>query len=385
MFVPPITSCTTFAPSYKKLVVVPPTVFDVRRPKASYDLSGKVINEIDGNNVTLANYTYFNGSLLAEYKNATTYFVHKDHLGSTRLVTATDKSIFDSMDFYPFGEQALGDTGTTHKFTGKERDSESGNDYFEARHYTSSIGRWLSPDRLNVTDDRIMNPSNTLNKYVYGANNPFRFVDPDGRDIVALYEPPHGVRPGHFMLLANNPQTGESAMMSFGPRDTSTSGEAITAIGGVQESTKDYKLPTSADDLRQNFAALSIQTTPEQAQEVLNFIKNFDPSNANYKLFSQNCSTICRDALKAVGLLPSNTRSWSPASLWDNVFGRYARTNGFNNWLFNNGYTPHRRGTDYGNPRFGMDTFEFLWLQLKPRRACTTIQGPKGPETHCVD
>src|SRR6266853_630779 len=101
-----------------------------------------------------------------------------------------------------------------YKFTAKERDTESGLDNFGARYNSSNLGRWMSPDRLNVTDDRLEIPSNTLNKYVYGANNPFRFVDLDGRDIVALYNPPHGFRPGHFMLFANNPQTGESAMMS---------------------------------------------------------------------------------------------------------------------------------------------------------------------------
>jgi uncharacterized protein RhaS with RHS repeats len=70
-----------------------------------YDLSGNVINELDGNNLTLANYIYFNGTLLAEYKNATTYFVHKDHLGSTRLLTAADKSIFDSSGFFGSAEK----------------------------------------------------------------------------------------------------------------------------------------------------------------------------------------------------------------------------------------------------------------------------------------
>jgi len=54
-------------------------------------------------------------------------------------------------------------------FTGKERDAESGNDYFGKRYYASSMGRWMSPDRINVTEDRMMNPSSTLNKYAYAA------------------------------------------------------------------------------------------------------------------------------------------------------------------------------------------------------------------------
>jgi RHS repeat-associated protein len=317
------------------------------------------------------------------------YYDHADWLGTERARTNLSGVACETTTSYPFGDaqavsSSCGQLVSPRRFTGKERDSESGLDYFGARYFTSSMGRWMSPDRLNVTDDRLEMPSNTLNKYVYGANNPFRFIDQDGKDIVALFEPPHGVRPGHFALFANNPQTGESALISFGPRDESTAGSVITALGGTQESTKMFNWPQSADDLRQNYAALSIQTTPEQAQEVINFIKNLDPSNINYKLFSQNCTTVCRDALKAIGLLPGNTRNITPVGLWENVFSRYARPlTGFQNWLYNNGYTPHNRGTDYGNPRFGVNTFDFLWLQTKPPRACTTIQGPNGPETHC--
>ena len=73
------------------------------------------------------------------------------------------------------------------KFTGKERDAESGLDYFGARYYGSALGRWTSPDMLNLTERRLINPSNTLNKYVYGANNPLKFIDSDGRDVTLFY------------------------------------------------------------------------------------------------------------------------------------------------------------------------------------------------------
>jgi RHS repeat-associated protein len=67
-----------------------------------------------------------------------------------------------------------------------KRGYETGLDYFGARYFSSAQGRWTSPERLNVTEDRLLNPSSTLNEYVYGANNPLRFVDPDGRGVVAL-------------------------------------------------------------------------------------------------------------------------------------------------------------------------------------------------------
>jgi RHS repeat-associated protein len=71
-------------------------------------------------------------------------------------------------------------------FTGKERDAESGNDYFDARYYSSSMGRFLSPDPFipfNLKKDQfqawISNPQH-WNKYAYALNNPLMFTDPTG-------------------------------------------------------------------------------------------------------------------------------------------------------------------------------------------------------------
>jgi len=50
---------------------------------------------------------------------------------------------YDSMDHLPYGEQIAADTGTTQKFTSKERDAETNFDYFGARYYSSSLGRFI--------------------------------------------------------------------------------------------------------------------------------------------------------------------------------------------------------------------------------------------------
>jgi RHS repeat-associated protein len=77
--------------------------------------------------------------------------------------------------------------------TGKERDSESGNDYFPARYYGSSMGRFLSPDPFipfNLKKDRfqawIANPQH-WNKYAYALNNPLKFTDPTGMTETVYY------------------------------------------------------------------------------------------------------------------------------------------------------------------------------------------------------
>jgi len=71
----------------------------------------------------------------------------------------------------------------TRKFTGKERDTESGLDYFGARYYASSMGRWMSPDWAEkpeaVPYSQLDNPQ-SLNLYGYVNNNPLSKADPDG-------------------------------------------------------------------------------------------------------------------------------------------------------------------------------------------------------------
>jgi RHS repeat-associated protein len=86
----------------------------------------------------------------------------------------------DALNCYnPPGAPSTADDATEHYFTtGKERDSESGNDYFGARYYASSMGRFLSPDPL-LSSARPGNPQ-TWNRYAYVRNNPLGRIDPSG-------------------------------------------------------------------------------------------------------------------------------------------------------------------------------------------------------------
>ena len=71
------------------------------------------------------------------------------------------------------------------RYTGKERDAESGNDYFGARYYASTMGRFMSPDwsaKEEPVPYATMNDPQSLNLYAYVRNNPLRGVDPDGHE-----------------------------------------------------------------------------------------------------------------------------------------------------------------------------------------------------------
>jgi RHS repeat-associated protein len=70
------------------------------------------------------------------------------------------------------------------EFTGKERDGETqGLDYFGARYFSEAQGRFTSPDPLWIKVDRVLDPQR-LNLYAYGRNNPLKFKDPTGMDVV---------------------------------------------------------------------------------------------------------------------------------------------------------------------------------------------------------
>ncbi len=111
----------------------------------------------------------------------TTYYV-SDQIGSARSEVSFGSWPLWWGSFDPFGVET--DTNTTpnnFKFTGQERDAESGNDYFNARSYASNLGRFISPDPGWLTAIDPQNPQ-TWNQYAYVMNNPLVFTDPTGMD-----------------------------------------------------------------------------------------------------------------------------------------------------------------------------------------------------------
>jgi RHS repeat-associated protein len=58
-----------------------------------------------------------------------------------------------------------------------------GLDYFGARYFSAAQGRFTSPDPLWIKIDRLLDPQR-LNLYAYGRNNPLKFGDPTGMDVV---------------------------------------------------------------------------------------------------------------------------------------------------------------------------------------------------------
>lgn len=110
-----------------------------------------------------------------------TYYRHTDHLGSSRLATTPTRTLYSSTAYAPFGEP-YAQAGTTDlSFTGQDQDTVSGMTDFWARKYTTTSGRWLSPDPAGIGAVDPSNPQ-TWNRYAYVGNSPLNMIDPLGED-----------------------------------------------------------------------------------------------------------------------------------------------------------------------------------------------------------
>ena len=157
--------------------------------------------ETDGSGNWRHTNVFAGGGLTATYATGTTAtlsFNFSDWLGSKRLQASSAGVTQNSWASDPYGDYLLplgtGADATEHHFTGKESDTESGNDYFGARYYASTTGRWMSPDPLTVQllkkDSFLVHLNNpqSWDKYSYVGANPLNSVDPIGLDTyVVLY------------------------------------------------------------------------------------------------------------------------------------------------------------------------------------------------------
>lgn len=97
-----------------------------------------------------------------------------DHLSSSSLVIDNTGNWINREEYTPYGETTFGSFAQKrYRFTGKERDEESGLCYHGARYYAPWIARWASCDPAGFVD--------SLNLYVYAKSNPMMHVDPSGK------------------------------------------------------------------------------------------------------------------------------------------------------------------------------------------------------------
>jgi len=174
-----------------------------------YGFEGELIAEYPVNGAASTpqkEYGYRNGQMLIVAEGSKVQWTLADHLGTPRMVVDKSGRLFDDPatttyderlvrhDYLPFGEELFVSMGNSsirsagmgyvadsvrQKFTGYERDTESGLDYAQARYYASIQGRFTSVDPENAGANE--DDPQSWNGYAYARSNPVLLTDPDGR------------------------------------------------------------------------------------------------------------------------------------------------------------------------------------------------------------
>ncbi|HPS39289.1 MAG TPA: RHS repeat-associated core domain-containing protein, partial [Candidatus Cloacimonadota bacterium] len=139
------------------------------------------INSITSNPLTIidsndnvTHYIYGPKGIVAKRNESLTYYMLKDHLGSTRVVMNENNQAISSYDYDAWGNPMNSTVSeeSAYRYTGREYDEETGLHNFRARLYDSVLMRFYQVDPA----EQFATP------YVYCGNNPIGLVDPDGKD-----------------------------------------------------------------------------------------------------------------------------------------------------------------------------------------------------------
>jgi len=183
--------------------------------------------------------------------NGAIYYYHRDHIGSSSVITDSVGQKVQTLSYYPFGATRSNTSTATpavdvpYKFTGKEFDTSTGIYYYEARYYDPALARFLSADSVVPYPD----DPQSRNRYSYVRNNPLLYTDPSGHvfgidDVIII-----GMVMGAVMsgvqtnwdpgsIIAGGIMGGVSAGIGFGAGSaastalTSSYGGVIGGIGG---------------------------------------------------------------------------------------------------------------------------------------------------------
>ncbi len=159
--------------------------------------AGEELSVLDGSNNWQLTNVYAAGKLVGTYDTKGLHYHLEDPLGTRRMQLSGNQFTVGQpeidMQSLPYGDAFIVspdpyadvavDDATPLHFTGKEHDSESGNDYFGARYFASSMAPFLTPDwsaKVEPVPYSKLDDPQSLNLYAYVENEPIVLVDADG-------------------------------------------------------------------------------------------------------------------------------------------------------------------------------------------------------------
>src|SRR5205807_1646508 len=115
-----------------------------------WSMSPGIVGESDLAGNLQSEYIFFDGERVArkDFPSNTVSYYFSDHLKTASVITDSVGNVKSESDYYPWGgELQFTNSDSNHyKFSGKERDIETGLDYFGARYYSNALGRFVPPD-----------------------------------------------------------------------------------------------------------------------------------------------------------------------------------------------------------------------------------------------
>jgi len=119
----------------------------------------------------------------------TVEYIHTDALGSAVAITDSSRGVREIEEYEPFGSSSNRANDDRAGFTGHPADSLTSLVYMQQRYYDPAIGRFISSDPVTVN----LNSGANFPRYAYANNNPYRFIDPDGRASVNGFHPDEAI------------------------------------------------------------------------------------------------------------------------------------------------------------------------------------------------
>lgn len=170
-----------------------------------------------------------------EYERMQFYY-HPDHLGSSSYITNLDGEVVQHIEYVPFGEVFIEERNNTwntpYLFNAKEYDEETGMYYYGARYYEPRISLWMSVDPL-------AEKYHDLSPYNYTANNPIRYIDPDGKYILYI----NGLRLWHASMDQKSFYGGfkihPTDVYHYWPTDKNSFGRKVDLVAFYKKAYKD--------------------------------------------------------------------------------------------------------------------------------------------------
>jgi RHS repeat-associated protein len=273
-------------------------------PTASYVLgpSNEQLTETDGQGQWQHTNVYAAGTIIATYDQVSNplytnggtqpakvpalHFQLEDWLGSRRVQTNITGTVEEWYVSLPYGDgltpipnlgclpsnNCYSEDPTEHHFTGKERDAETGfangNDYFGARYYASSMGRWMSPDwsaKVEPVPYSKLDDPQTLNLYAYVGNNPLTRVDPDGHTEPIRFGCSEGQKDCNTDQQKAQQQNGQATTSSSTPSDPIVNA-LQKDVPGVATVTPTADKPFDQGGHKNETDALTFKTPEDQAK-----------------------------------------------------------------------------------------------------------------------